>query len=66
MASDIERRSFARQADSIFERVAVCHQGGRRQHAMNVRVDDSRIHVACEAEIVGINNQPFQAKKYAA
>ena len=31
---------------------------------MAMRFDDSGIHIACEAKIVGINNQLLQSLKY--
>ena len=48
-------------AHGVFERVAVGHQSGRGQDSVPVRFDDPGVHIASEAEIIGIDNQPDRA-----
>ena len=57
MDADIERRILARQADGIVKRRAGSHQRGGGEDAFAVRLDNSLIHVAREAEVVGVNHQ---------
>lgn len=56
MTTNIQRGCFKRQANGILKSVAVCHQRCRSQYAFAVRVNNAGIHVAGEAEIVGVNN----------
>jgi len=56
MAADIERRRFLSQADRVVERVSSGHQRCRRQDSEAMRIYDSGIDVAREAEVVGIDD----------
>ena len=56
MAADIERRSFLAPAHGVVKGRAGGHQRGRGENAVAVRFDDSLIHVAREAEVVGVDN----------
>ena len=42
----------------MIERVAIGHQGGRSQDAVAMRFDDPFVHIAREAEVVGIEDEP--------
>ena len=57
MDADIERRIFAGQTYGVVKRRAGGHERGGGEDALAVRFDNSLIHVAREAEIVGINHQ---------
>ena len=57
MDADIERRVLAGQADRIVKRRAGGHQRGCGEDALAVRFDNPLIHVAREAEVVGVNHQ---------
>ena len=57
MDADIERRVFARQAYGVVKRGAGGHERGGSKDAVAVRFDNSSIHVAREAEVVGVNHQ---------
>ncbi len=54
---DIQRRGFARQTYGVVKRRAGGHERGGRKDTFAVRFDNSSIHVAREAEVVGVNHQ---------
>ncbi len=60
MAADIERWCFLRQTECIFKCVAVGHQGCRSENTLTMRMNDSGVDIAREAEIVGVDDQPLQ------
>jgi hypothetical protein len=60
MATDIEGRSFPRQANSIIESFTVRHQCSRSENPVRVSADDSGIHIRGEAKIVGIDDKLLQ------
>jgi len=60
MAAYIERGRFARQADSVFEGVAIGHQRGRCENPFAVRLNYPGVHVARETEIVGVDDEALQ------
>src|SRR5579862_2577087 len=57
MASDVQSRILTRQAHGIVERSPGGHQRGRSQNAFAMRLNDSKVDVASEAEIVGVDDK---------
>jgi hypothetical protein len=64
--ADIERWCFLGQSHRVIESLAVCHQRGGRKHALTMRINNARVHVSGETEIVSVNNQTPQFKKCGA
>ena len=58
MATDIERRRPVGEHYRVVERVTVCHERCSRENPVPMRVDDAFIHIASEAKIVRIDNEP--------
>ena len=55
--ANIERRVFASQTYGVVKRGAGGHERSRGEDAVAVGFDNSSIHVAREAEVVGVNHQ---------
>ena len=64
MTSNIKAWRFVREADSIFECVAVCHKRSGREDAMPMSMDYAGVYIARETEIIGVDDQPLQLRKY--
>src|ERR1700722_7463930 len=60
MNSDVQRPILARQHYSVIERRARCHHRGCREYSLAMRMNDSVVHIARVAEIVGVGDQVFQ------
>lgn len=56
MTPDVEGRCFTRETNGIFECVSVRHEGRGRENPLAMRVNDARINVTREAEIIGIDD----------
>ena len=57
MTADIQLRVLAGETDRIVEGRAVRHQGGGRQDALRVSLDDPEVHIASEAEVVRVDDE---------
>ncbi len=58
MAADVEAGVLARKLHGVAERAAVRHERGGAQNAVLISLDDPGVHVAREAEIIGVNDEP--------
>ena len=63
MCTDIESGRLFRKPNGVVKRVPVGHQGCGGENTIDMRVDNSGIHIACETEIVRIDNEPAQNQK---
>src|SRR5205823_12691229 len=57
--AEIERRVLTRQAHGGVECRSVRHDGGSRENTVLVSFDNSLVHIAGEAEVIGIHHQLF-------
>ena len=60
MNTNIEIGIFTGQPHGIFKGCTPSHQSRRRKDSFAVRLYDARIHIPCEAEIIGIDQQNAQ------
>ena len=56
MTPDVEGRCFTREANGILECISVGHEGGGREDPLAMRLNNTRVNVAREAEIIGVDD----------
>ena len=57
VASQVELRILTGQADGVVERAPVRHQRRGGEYSVAVRLDNSGIHIAREAEVIGVDEK---------
>ena len=60
MAAQVKRGILGSQPDRIVEGGAVGHQRSRSENAALVRFDNSLVHILRKAEVIRVDDQPFQ------
>ena len=56
MAAHVQLRILLRQTDRVVERRGFGHERRRGQDAVSMRLDDTRVRVAGEAEIIRVDD----------
>ncbi len=56
MAPDVEGRRLAGKTNRVLKRISISHERCGSEYAFAMRVNDARIYVTREAEIIGIDN----------